>query len=220
MNIEIFSYRYAQEILEHKFYKDAYDEIIHICEKCPLPMYKNKSKSQPKLDIVQQVINTYFRLAFTDIGWEEEPYVSPKDKKDSLRGDFRKKFIKEITSTEDKIITLQIEVEMGNIASSYRNYFKFQLSYGYNLTNLGILILPCDNLSKRIDSGVASFEKTVREIPSADLSITVPILVIGLNDSDVEEIDIKSIIHDLKIVQGKGKLNKEEHNKLVRRIMK
>jgi len=219
MNIEIFSYRYAQEILEHKFYKDAYDEIIKVCEKCPLPRYKNKSKSQPKLDIVQQVINTYFRLAFTDIGWEEEPYVSPKDKKDSLRGDFRKKFVKKITSTEDKTITLQIEVEMGNIASSYRNYFKFQLSYGYNLTNLGILILPCDNLSKRIDSGVASFEKTVREIPSADLSITVPILVIGLNDSGVEEIDIKSIIHDLKIVQGKGKVNKEEHNKLVRKIM-
>jgi len=219
MNIEIFSYRYAQEILEHEYYKDAYDEIIKICEDCPLPMYKNKSKSQPKLDIVQQVINTYFRLAFTDIGWEKEPYVSPEDKKDSLRGDFRKKFVKKITSTEEKTITLQIEVEMGNIASSYRNYFKFQLSYGYNLTNIGILILPCDKLSKRIDSGVASFEKTVREIPSADLSITVPILVIGLNDNGATEIDIKAIESNLKIVQGKGNKHKEEHNKLVRKIM-
>ena len=220
MNIEIFSYRYAQEILEHRFYKDAYDEIIKVCEACPLPMYKNKSSTQPKLDIVQQVINTYFRLAFTDIGWEEEPLVSPKDKNDSLRGDFRKKFVKKITSTEDKNIVLQIEVEMGNIASSYRNYFKFQLSYGYNLTNIGILILPCDKLSKRIDSGVASFEKTVREIPSADLSITVPILVIGLNDTAVVEDDIKKITHDLKIVKGDGKKYKEEHNKLVREIMK
>jgi len=80
--------------------------------------------------------------------------------------------------------------------------------------------LPCDNLSKRIDSGVASFEKTVREIPSADLSITVPILVIGLNDIGVTEIDIKAIIPDLKIVKGDGKKNKEAHNELVRSIMK
>lgn len=218
MNIKTFSYRYAQEVLEHKCCKEALNEIIEICSKCPLPLFKNKSKSQPKLDIVQQIINTYFKIVFEENNWELEPLATPNDNKDSLRSDFRKVFKKEVTKDDKDSFTLQIEVEMGNIASSYRNYFKFQLSYSYKLTDIAILILPCDSLSKRIDSGVASFEKTVREIPSADLSITVPILVIGLDDTNVKEIDVSKYTKDMNII--KDKKYKDEHIKLVKNIMK
>ena len=136
-----------------------------------------------------------------------------------MRGDFRKSFKKKISKDDNENITLQVEVEMGNIASSYRNYFKFQLSYSYKLTDFAVLILPCDNLSKRIDSGVASFEKTVREIPSADLSITVPILVIGLDDKNVEEIDISKISNSMEIVKGSKNDYKKEHIDLVKSII-
>ncbi len=214
MRVKTFSYRYAEEILEHPHYKEAYEEILGICEKCPLPIYKNKSKSQPKLDVVQQIINTYFKIAFSKHGWEEEPAVTPESFDDALRGDFRKKF-----SKGEKDISIQIEVEMGNIASSYRNYFKFQLSYAHKLEDVAVLILSCDGLSRRIDSGVASFEKTVREIPSAALSITVPILVIGLDDTDVEEIDIKAIEEDLEVVKGSKNKYKETHITLVEGLL-
>lgn len=219
MNLKIFSYRYAAEILEHKYFKEAKDELLNICSKCPLPVYKNKSKSQSKLDVVQQMINTYFKIAFEKAGWEEEPLVTPKGNDDSLRGDFRKTFTKIIDHGEIKEIILQIEVEMGNIASSYRNYFKFQLSYAHNLANVAILILPCDKLSKRIDSGVASYEKTVREIPSAKLSITVPILVIGLDDENTVEIDISALTKDMNIIKGARKKDKQNHIDLVKSIM-
>ncbi len=214
MQIKTFSYRYAEEILEHPHYHDVYNEILEVCKACPLPVYKDKSKSQPRLDIVQQIINSYFKIAFADKAWEEEPLVTPDSLDDSLRGDFRKNF-----SKNGHAITIQIEVEMGNIASSYRNYFKFQLSYAYKLADIAILILPCDKLSKRIDSGVASYEKTVREIPSADLSITVPILVIGLDDDGVEEIDIKTVEEDLEVVKGQKNRYKEAHIKLVRDLL-
>jgi hypothetical protein len=108
---------------------------------------------------------------------------------------------------------------MGNIASSYRNYFKFQLSYSYDLTNVCLLILPCDKLSRRIDSGVASFEKTVREIPSAKLSITVPTLIIGLDDEGVDEIDLKKYTTDLNILKGSTIGLKREHEKIVAEII-
>lgn len=219
MNIKTFSYRYSQEVLEHPCCKKALDEILQICAKCPLPVYKNKSKSQPKLDVVQQIINTYFKIAFEINGWESEPLVTPDNNDDSLRGDFRKSFKKEVSKDGNENIILQVEVEMGNIASSYRNYFKFQLSYSYKLTDLAILILPCDRLSKRIDSGVASFEKTVREIPSADLSITVPILVIGLDDADVEEIDISKITNDMEVIKGSKNSYKKKHIDLVKSIL-
>ena len=86
MNIETFSYRYSQEVLEHECCKEALDEIIEICSNCPLPVYKNKSTSQPKLDVVQQIINTYFSLAFENRRWESEPLVTPGEFTDSLRG--------------------------------------------------------------------------------------------------------------------------------------
>lgn len=219
MNIKTFSYRYSQEVLEHPCCKEALDEIIGICSKCPLPVYKNKSASQLKLDVVQQMINTYFKIAFESNNWESEPLVTPNDNDDSLRGDFRKSFKKKISKDNRENITLQVEVEMGNIASSYRNYFKFQLSYSYKLADIAILILPCDNLSKRIDSGVASFEKTVREIPSADLSITVPILVIGLDDTNVKEIDISKISTDIEVVKGSKNNYKKRHVDLVKSII-
>lgn len=219
MNIKTFSYRYSQEILEHKCCKEALDEIISICSKCPLPIYKNKSSAQPRLDVVQQIINTYFKIVFEENGWEIEPLVTPKDFKDSLRGDFRKKFTKRFSNDNNETFTLQIEVELGNIASSYRNYFKFQLSYAYNMADIAILILLSDNLSKRTDSGVASFEKTVREIPSANLSITVPILVIGLNDLETLEIDITKFTTDLEVVKGAKNKYKNKHIELVKRII-
>jgi len=218
MNIKTFSYRYSQEILEHACCKESLEEILDICSKCPLPVYKNKSRSQPKLDVVQQIINSYFKIAFEHMNWESEPLVTPSEYDDALRGDFRKVFKKKVSRDDKEEISLQIEVEMGNIASSYRNYFKFQLSYAHKLADIAVLILPCDNLSKRIDSGVASFEKTVREIPSADLSITVPILVIGLDDSEVIEIDISTLCTDLNIVKGSKNKYKEEHLELVRKL--
>lgn len=219
MNIKTFSYRYSQEVLEHPCCKEALDELLEICNKCPLPVYKNKSKSQPKLDVVQQIINTYFKIAFESNDWEAEPLVTPDNNDDSLRGDFRKSFKKQISKDNNENITLQVEVEMGNIASSYRNYFKFQLSYSYKLADFAVLILPCDILSKRIDSGVASFEKTVREIPSADLSITVPILVIGLDDTNVKEIDISKLSDNMEVVKGSKNNYKKEHIDLVKSII-
>jgi hypothetical protein len=215
MKIKKFSYRYAQEILEHPKYKNSFDEILKICEGCPLPVYKDKSSKQKNLDVIQQIINTYFKLIFSHYGWESEPLATPEDNEDSLRSDFRKVFA---SSTGEKI-TIQVEVEMGNIASSYRNYFKFQLSYSYDLTNVCLLILPCDKLSRRIDSGVASFEKTVREIPSAKLSITVPTLIIGLDDEGVDEIDLKKYTTDLNILKGSTIGLKREHEKIVAEII-
>lgn len=211
MKLKEFSYRFAKEILENTTYKIVYDELISICKNTPLPVFKGKSKNQKSLDVVQQIINTYFFLVFKNKGWEPEPLATPEDKQDSLRSDFRKTFHFE---NKDPL-TVQIEVEMGNAASSYRNYFKFQLSFSYNLTNICILILPCDNLSKRIDSGLASFEKTVREIPSAQLSVTVPILVIGLDDTDVEEFNLNNLLVDLDILKGSKTENKIEHEKIV-----
>ncbi|WP_283683719.1 BglII/BstYI family type II restriction endonuclease [Clostridium perfringens] len=160
-------------------------------------------------------MNTYFRLMFLNLGWEDEPLATPDSNEDSLRSDFKKTFINE----NGEEITIQIEVEFGNVVSSYRNYFKFQLSYLYNLTDICVLIVPSYSLSKRIDSGVSNFEKVLREIPSAKLSITVPTLVIGLYD-DESEWNLKAIEEDLNVLKNPKNKYEERHNQIVKNYIK
>ena len=199
MKLRKYSYRFAEEILQHKKYKRAYSEICDICEGCPLPYYPGKSKNQKRLDVVQQLINSYFQVQFMNHGWKPEPFASPQEFDDSLRSDFKKSF-----GDGDNKLVVQVEVEMGNAASCYRNYFKFQLSFSNDLCDVGLLILPTTTLSKRIDSGVANFEKTVREISSAKLSLTLPILVIGLDDNGTELWELpKEILTTANTTEGK-----------------
>lgn len=219
MIVKTYSYRFAEEILSSSIFKDIMDELNEICSKCPLPVYRGKSKTQKNKDVVQQIMNTYFRLMFESKGWQSEPHATPDENEDELRADFRKTFY----GDSDKKITLQIEVEFGNIASSYRNYFKFQLSFSYGLTDICVLIVPSQQLANRIDSGVACFEKCKREIAQAKLSVTVPIIIIGLFDIDdngipVAEWDIHN--YSIDVVKNKDNKVKEEHERIVKQYIK
>jgi hypothetical protein len=213
MEIRTFSYRFAEEILQHPRYLPVYEELLRVCRYCPVAVYEGKSEKQRNKDVLQQIMNTYFKLRFTSLGWEPEPLATPTETEDALRSDFRKTFCD--PETGEILITAQIEVEFGNVASSYRNYFKFQLSYSYTMTDICVLIVPSQHLSVRIDSGVSNFEKTVREIPSAKLSITVPTLVIGLFDEGVTPWDVKAITTDLAILKGDTKSTNARHCEIV-----
>ena len=213
MNTKTYSYRFAEEILQHPKYRVVYDELIKVCQECPLPVYEGKSTNQPNKDVIQQLMNSYFLKRFVSLGWEKEPLATPDYNEDALRSDFRKSFID--AETGEILVTVQIEVEFGNVASSYRNYFKFQLSFSYGLTDICVLIVPSYHLSMRIDNGVSYFEKTLREIPSAKLSITVPTLVIGLFDNDVTPWDVKSLTTDLKILKNSNAASATQHYQLI-----
>ena len=220
MIIKTYSYRYAEEILQHPSNIEIYNELMDILKNCPLPVYEEKSKNQKSKDVVQQLMNTYFYEVFVNKNWESEPLASPENMDDSLRSDFRKTFKRK----NGKNITIQIEVEFGNIASSYRNYFKFQLSFAYGLTDICVIVVPSARLANRIDSGVANFEKVKREIPSAKLSITVPILVVGLFDVDEEGYNvpiwnIKDEDIDLKMAKNVSREYNKEHHKLVKKYI-
>ena len=213
MKVKTFSYRFAEEILQHPQYEAAYKELIRVCEECPIPVYPGKSAKQKNKDVVQQLMNSYFFMRFQSLGWEAEIFATPDNNEDGLRSDFRKTFVDEATG--EVLLTLQIEVEFGNVASSYRNYFKFQLSYSYNLADICVLIVPSQHLSTRIDSGVSNFEKTCREIPSAKLSITVPTLVIGLFEDDSPEWDVTKITTDLHVLKNDSASVSQKHYDIV-----
>ncbi len=89
----------------------------------------------------------------------------------------------------------------------YSDIFKFQTAYSQNLIQIGLSIIPLGSLARRIDSNVVNFERAIRELPSAELSITLPILLVGLiPDADTQTIDLSEChFQNVKEITGKGK---------------
>jgi hypothetical protein len=182
VKVTVHSYRFAQEIFKHTNYELVWQEIIGVCQNTPLFVWPNKSTKNPRLDVVQQLLNVYFdrRLAI-DLGWQHHP-LATKIVESGLKADFRKSF---------SDLSVQVEVQFGNMARWYSDIFKFQTAYSQGLVQAAISIVPMGSLGRRIDSNIAHYERALRELPSADLSITLPILLIGLEpDDETQVVDV------------------------------
>jgi hypothetical protein len=196
MKLKMYSYRYAKEILEHKKYRNALHEIVSATKAMPLFVYEGKSKNK-KLDVVQKVQNTYFdRALAVDRGWTYHP-LATSIVASKLAADFRKTF---------GDLTIQAEVQFGNMSRWYSDVFKFQTAYSQNLIDMGLCIVPTAALARRIDSNIAYYERVLRELPSAELSITLPILVIGVEpDNSSNVIDLRQVPIPLAELKDKGR---------------
>ncbi|AVT83637.1 hypothetical protein RPYSC3_47770 [Rhodopseudomonas palustris] len=148
-------------------------------------------------------MNTYFDRKFhIDLGWEYHPFAT-KIPNSNLRADYRKNF---------NGLKVQSEIQFGNMARWYSDVFKFQAAYSESLIDVGVSVVPMNSLATRIDSNVAYFERAMRELPSAQLSITLPILLVGVElDEESTVIDVStSGFGTVGEVNGKGK----EENRL------
>ena len=198
MRLEIYSYRFAAEILQHPKHGLIWDEIIGVCEHAPLFTWPGKSAKNKNLDVVQQLMNAYFdRRLCIDSDWSHHP-LATRIAESGLRSDFRKQF-------DD--VAVQVEVQFGNMARWYSDVFKFQTAYSQELSQIAISILPTAALGRRIDSNIAHFERALRELPSAELSITLPILLIGLEpDAHTPIVDVsKSQFSAVREITGRGR---------------
>ncbi len=184
MHFEYYSYRFAKEILQHEKYNVALEELESILQSLPVFLYPGKSRHEAGLDVVQQVTNTFFdRRLVIDFGWEYHP-LATKIEDSRLTADFRKTF---------SDLTIQAEVQFGNMARWYSDIFKFQTAYSQGLADIGLSIVPHGEFGRRMDQNVANYERVIRELPSAELSITLPILVVGISpDSETEIIDLRA----------------------------
>lgn len=197
MQVEEHSYRFAKEILQHPSHLDAWDEIYEVIRNTPLFIYPSKSANNANLDVVQQILNVYYdRRLSVDLGWEYHP-LATRIENSGLAADFRKQF---------GDLVIQVEVQFGNMSRWYSDIFKFQTAYSQRLINIGICVLPCSSLARRIDSNVANYERSLRELPSAELSITLPILLAGLSvDAETPVVDIsKCQFPNVRAITGRG----------------
>jgi hypothetical protein len=212
MKLEIYSYRYAREILQHPDNQPIWDEIIGIVTRSPLFVRSAKSKKNDKLDVVQQCLNTWFDRAFAvEAGWAYHPLATGIEKS-QLAADFRKTF----NAGADSEITIQAEVQFGNMSRWYSDVFKFQTAYSQSLIKMALSIVPMRALATRIDSNVVSYERVLRELPAAELSITLPILVIGVEpDDDTDVVDLSKSKISAKQLGGNSRIGELNRFRIV-----
>lgn len=198
MKYEIYSYRYAEEILQHEKHRQAWTEIEKAVQETPIYRFPGKSRTNKSLDVVQQLLNTHFdRLFGIDLEWEYQP-IATRIQGSRLTADFRKTF---------NDLSVQVEVQFGNMSRWYSDIFKFQAAYSKSLTQVGVCIVPMASLARRIDSNIVNFERTRRELPEAVLSITLPILLVGVSeDTAIRSVDVSETQFDgIGEITGKGK---------------
>ena len=203
MKLNLFSYRYGLEIVQHPNFRFAWNEIHSILKEAPLFVYPGKSSKNPRLDVVQQLMNAYFDRVFAiEKGWSHHPLATeiPDSK---LRADYLKQF----QGRQAEAISVQAEVQFGNMSRWYSDIFKFQAAYSAKKIQLGLSVIPMASLARRIDLNVVNFERARRELPSAELSITLPIILVGLEPDNVTEVvDLtQSRFTSVKELTGKGK---------------
>ncbi|MFO8010269.1 MAG: BglII/BstYI family type II restriction endonuclease [Dehalococcoidia bacterium] len=115
----------------------------------------------------QRGYNKAFEEEFLKYQWETQPllYHNPR-----LIGDFRKNDI-------------FVEIQFGNSATLYRDYYKFHYGLTYGLLSIAVLIVPVNPKEffptrPRSVSNMADFNLAYRYFKL--LPIPVPILLIGL----------------------------------------
>jgi len=178
----VWAHRFADRILNGV---EEYDEIITGLKSIPTPVCEG-FKRKP-YDVKQGLLNTMIDYTFEKSGWETQPYIDTREnRKSSQKGDFAK--------TTKEGIKIFVEVEFGNVASTFRDFYKFNLAYSLDTYDCGIFILPDQPLARRIDT-IQNFKGAKKLVQEARDFINLPLIIIGIGAG--KEIDLLSIVNDV-----------------------
>ena len=165
MNHQI-TYLHCGEHLKESL-KDEIDEVLSVVDLIKWEEEFKVIQSDSKTLLHQTAYNKRFEIEFEKLGWEKKPKLSQKPR---LIGDFRKKLV-------------FVEVQFGNSATLYRDFYKFQYGLQNGLLSLSVLIVPVNPKEffptrPRSISNMAEYDLALRYFTV--LPISVPTMVVGL----------------------------------------
>lgn len=172
MKLTFFSYRFAQEVLDSPHYRPLLRELRSvlggvITPQLASPKSRTRAGKTYTFPVDQKALNKLIEVELGVRGWELYPWIV-SDKGTQLRADYKK----------DRV---QVEVQFGNMARVIYDLFKLQVSYSQDLIDVGIIVVAKQSLANKIDENIAHYERLVRELGYAKMSITLPVLVIGVD---------------------------------------
>lgn len=171
LELTTYSYRFAEEVLASKQFRSQKRDVLELLRRIEVPQLRPPKKRERGGKTMlfttdQKALNLQLEKDFVNRGWELHPLVTD-DKTTGIAADFKKGRV-------------QVEAQFGNMARWYTDVFKFQVSYSQGLIDVGILIVPKQAFANTIDENVAYYERVLRELPYAKMSITLPIWLIGI----------------------------------------
>ena len=142
------------------------EEVVHVVESIEWEDEFKFVQSDSRM-FHQTAYNKRFEIEFQKLGWETKPRLSVNPR---LIGDFRKNLV-------------FVEVQFGNSATLYRDFYKFQYGLQNGLLSLSVLIVPTNPKEffptrPRSISNMAEYDLALRYFTV--LPISVPTMVIGL----------------------------------------
>jgi hypothetical protein len=188
------SHQYAETVLEGQF-RDEWEQILDVLGTLDVPLrpagpFRNTGRPKsPKrqarriggvrasalMPVDQAAMNSQIRRSLAALHWQAEPYIlidregRPIDTR--LRGDFEKSGV-------------FVEVEFGNVASFYRDLFKFHIAGTTGAAKVGVIVVATDALARLFDQGQARFEQAVSMLPYMRAGVQLPTAIIGLDVND------------------------------------
>jgi hypothetical protein len=125
--------------------------------------------------IDQPALNSLIDRRLRDLGWQRQPIARGElvigNVPSGLLGDFAKRGV-------------FVEVEFGNMASAFRDLFKFQIASRSGAGRLGVLVVASDRVARFFDQGVATYEQVTRLLPYMGIGLQLPTVIIGLDLND------------------------------------
>ena len=201
MRMRVESHRYAEEVLEARF-RDEWQEVRDVLGTLEVPLrpagpYTRQGRPKtPKrqsrafggrranvlLPIDQSAMNGVIDDALVRLGWSRQPWVlvdrdgHPIDTR--LRGDFEKNGV-------------FVEVEFGNVASLYRDLFKFHIAGTSGAAEVGIIVVATAQLAAFFDQGQATWETATGLLPYMRAGLQLPTAIVGLDVNDWSAIEAR-----------------------------
>jgi hypothetical protein len=194
MRTHIESHQYAETVLQGQF-REEWEQLLDVLGTLEVPLrplgpYTRTGRPKsPKrqhrtiggkrasalMPVDQAAMNMAIREGLSNLGWSPEPYIlidregHPIDTR--LRGDFEKSGV-------------FVEVEFGNVASFYRDLFKFHIAGTTGAAQVGIVVVATDALARLFDQGQARFEQAVSLLPYMRAGLQLPTAIVGIDVND------------------------------------
>lgn len=187
----ILSTTFAQEILESRTFEQVWNPLLATIKSVPPPLreaepFTDRGRPMtPKrqrrtlggaegfclFPVHQKQWNKDLDTALRREGWATQPFVVTGEGLTRLptllKGDFHRRGV-------------FVEVEFGNAASFHRDLFKFHIAGRSGSGSVGVAIVMVDKLARFADQGLTTFEQARSLLPYIQISLSMPVAVIGL----------------------------------------
>lgn len=152
--VEEYSHRHGLEIIEGKGLNNEVRALADISE---IGMARGNAGQ----------INTAVKKLLSDAGWALGPRV---------HADFRL----DINGMKKRV---GLTVQTGNIIRAFYDLMKFEVMYKNSRIDASVLIVPTSGAARALGSNIANFTRVTNELELFQTIITVPCLVLGIDET-------------------------------------